>query len=395
MVKKNIYLIFLAIISLVVIFYNFPNYPKNIAHDETEIVRAALTLVDKPFTIFTPEADGHTTLYLYTLIGSFNLFGFNNFAMRLPVALASFFNILLFYLILNKVFDLKKYKEEIIFTISICLLSSHWFINFARFSFEIPFLLFLELISLYSLLNKKYILSAIFSGLAFNSYQPGRIFFLVPIFYLLLNKEYKRIFQFLIIFFVVITPLTIHLFLNKGDDVRVRQQLYFANNELSLDKKIDYFSQNILNNIFLFTVRGDGNGRHNYPDKPAVNPILFLFMLIGFGSAIFNFKNKFNLMFIFYFIVAMFPTMLTIPGENPNMLRTYTALPSIFYFIFLGIILFINLKKINKKILIGILLMLFFISTYKELNTYFIDQAEVFKKSFEYSKSINEFYYFR
>lgn len=427
--KRLIYSIVLLVISILVIFYNFPDYPKNIAHDESEIVRAALTLVNKPYTIFTPIADGHTTLYLYKLLGSFNLFGFSNFAMRLPVAVCSVINILLFYFILVKALKENKYRLELGLLSAILMLTSHWFINFARFSFEIPFLLTLELISLcflfvtlersdrISVLSKKdsiisfgklrilqndiyIILSAIFAGLAFNSYQPGRIFFLVPIFYLLINKYYKEIVKFLIVFGIVILPLSFYLLTNTANDVRINQQLYLTNSKLSVEQKVEYFSQNLIKNLGVFSFVGDGNGRHNYPGKPAINPILATFMYLGVFLSLLNIrKNNYHKLFLIYFLVGLFPTLLTLPNENPNMLRTYTILPSIFYFVGVGVNMVIRLSqklnlKYQKLIVVFVLLILMF-STYKELNTYFVDQRVVFQKAFEYSKSIDQIHKYK
>lgn len=402
MIRKYLNYFILLTFSVLVIFFNFPNYPKNIAHDETEIVRAALSLVNKPYQVFTPIADGHTTLYLYTLLFSFKVFGFNNFAMRFPVAILSVFNVILFYLILEKF--LKDSKKSLIG--ALLMLTSHWFINFARFSFEIPFLLFFELLSLFLIItyldlkNKKIanlilFLSSLFSAFAFNSYQPGRIFFIIPIFWFFLNKRFKDILKFLTIFIIFISPLFLYLLTHTQDDIRIKQQLYFADTKLSIVEKLDYFNQNILNNFYLLTIRGDGNGRHNYPNKPAVNPIIAFLFFSGIINSLIQIKRKENLLFLIFLLVAFFPTTLTLPSENPNMLRTYTALPSIFYFVVLGLNWFLNLKGISKSLLLGIATFIIGVSIFKELNTYYVDQSEVFKESFEYSKSIDQIYKFK
>lgn len=388
MSKRFIYLIVILTISIFVVFFDFQNFNLNVAHDESEIVRAALTLVDKPFAIFTPIADGHTTLYLYTILGSFRVFGSNTFAMRFPVAVCSILNIILLFLILVRVLKESEYRLEISLLASILMLTSHWFVNFARFSFEIPFLLTLELISLYFLLSytaKQGIhwdlnltFSAIFAGLAFNSYQPGRIFFLVPLFYLLINKYYKQIVRFLIVFGIIILPLSSYLLTNKSNDIRINQQLYFNNNKLTLNQKIEYFGENVVKNLGMFSFIGDNNGRHNYPGKPAINPILASLMYLGIFISLLNIrKGNYHKLFLAYFLVALFPTLLTLSNENPNMLRTYTMLPAIFYFIAVSLnaVFHIQVNSWRKyqKLIILLMLLLLVYSTYKELITYFID----------------------
>lgn len=389
MFKRHLYLIILLIISILIIFFDFRNFNLNVAHDESEIVRAALTLVDKPFTVFTPIADGHTTLYLYTILGSFNIFGSNTFAMRFPVAVCSVLNVLLLFFILVKVLNENKYRLEIGLLASVLMLTSHWFVNFARFSFEIQFLLCLELISLLFILrchpakagsrwDMNIILSAIFAGLAFNSYQPGRIFFLVPLFYLLINKYYKQIAKFLIVFGIVILPLSIYLMTNTTNDIRINQQLYLTNKKLTSEQKMNYFGQNVAKTLGMFSFVGDSNGRHNYPGKPAINPILASLMYLGIFIALLNIrKNNYHKLFLIYFLIALFPTLLTLPEENPNMLRTYTVLPAMFYFVAVSLntLFYLKVKNWNKyqKLIIFLILLLLMYSTYKELATYFID----------------------
>ncbi len=88
----------------------------------------------------------------------------------------------------------------------------------------------------------------------------------------------------------------------------------------------------------MFHFKGDVNGRHNYPGKPALNPILGILFIAGLTFAVKNWKNPLNLFAICYLLFAIFPTILTYPWENPNMLRTFTAIPSVIYFIGLAII---------------------------------------------------------
>jgi hypothetical protein len=66
---------------------------------------------------------------------------------------------------------------------------------------------------------------------------------------------------------------------------------------------------------------------------------------IGLILAIRSWKNLTNQVFILYFGISLFPTLLTLPWENPNMLRTCTVIPSIIYFSVL------SLKFIKEKVI--------------------------------------------
>jgi len=421
LLRKIYPILFLIIISSFFIFYKFSEIPQGLNHDENEIARAAFSLENKPYTSFTPVADGHATLYLYTLLFSFKTFGVNPFALRLPSKIFGIISIILFYLIMNTVFKLRL-KSEILnpksqinsnsqnvsslffpILLSIILLTSRWYLHFVRFSFEMPFLLFLELASLYFLLmslkknatcymlHASLILSGLFAGLAFNSYQPGRIFFLVPLFALIYKKiKLKNIVIFLTTFIMVVLPISVYLITNPGNDIRINQQFFLKNSQLSVEKKAEYLGSNISSTFLMLVSKGDINGTHNYTGKPALNPILFAFFFIGFMLAIKQFNNFNNKLFLLYFFIAVLPTILTYPWENPNMLRTYTALPSIIYFASLAFISWKNyvIKKFNKMKYLQILLLttsylLLATSSIYEMRTYFKYQPLVFKQTFD------------
>ena len=78
---------------------------------------------------------------------------------------------------------------------------------------------------------------------------------------------------------------------------------------------------------------------------------------------------------------------MTYPWENPNMLRTFTVLPSVTYFVGTALI-FLNAigSKIflNKKVFVSYFLILVIsFSSFYELRTYFKYQSTVFNQSFE------------
>ena len=438
--KKFIPIIVLTVISAFLVFYRFIDIPKYLAYDEVEFAKLALSLQNKPYTPYSSLATGHSTLYFYIILTSLKTFGINTFALRLPVAIFGILSVLMFYLVIK---GLKNYavpagRQELRiknynvlpFLLAIIFLTSRWFLNFSRFSFEATFLLFLELTSIYFLIKSElvkkakipnlfapacrqagfdvfrqkisvssfYILfSGIFAGLAFLSYTPGRIFFLLPLSFLvfqlvnlLTRKQFnnitiKQLFIFLIPFLIIITPLTSYLLTNK--DTRIDQQFFLRNHEITVNEKVSGLWSNISSTTLMLFTKGDMNGRHNYHGKPAQNPILGILFVIGLTISIKNWRNPINSFSIFYFLLSILPALMTYPWENPNMLRTYTAIPSIVYFIgqtiyHLGTI--VSRLSFNKKMFVSYFLFLVILfSCLYELRTYFKYQSTVFKQSFE------------
>ncbi|MGB9707272.1 MAG: glycosyltransferase family 39 protein [Microgenomates group bacterium] len=413
---KKSYILLIFLISSFLIFHKFNQIPKNLDKDEVEFAKLTLSLDKKPYTPYTPFATGHSTLYFYIILLSFKIFGISNFSLRFLSALFGLINPIIFYLILIEILKILKIKNYSFFSFlgTIILTTSHWYFNFARFSYEATFLLFLELTSIYFLIkwylkNKNIFLifSGIFSGLTFNSYIPGRIFFILPVFFLIyqtinshINKQFnnltiltiKQLIYFLIPFIITILPLTLYLL--KNNDIRFQQQFFLSNSDLSFGKKLQFLGENIQSIVLMYSFKGDVNGRHNYPFKPALNPFLSMLLYLGLFFCIKNFKNLFNQFFIFYFLLSQIPAILTYPWENPNMLRTFTALPSISFFSIVG---FYQLKKfVSKKypkfkLFLSFFLFIFLIlSFFYEIRTYFKYQAKVFDKAFEVNKKLEE-----
>jgi hypothetical protein len=285
----------------------------------------------------------------------------------------------------------KFFKNNLIaFATSLVFLTMRWYFNFARFSFEATFLLFLELMSVYFLqefLDKNklrsillLILSAIFAGLAFHSYYPGRIFLLIPAIWILTSAPKKYFLLFISVAGIIMMPLIWHNAMQP--DVRVSQISFLSDPKIPLDFKITGVLTNITKTILMPFINGDMNGRHNFPRKAALNPILGLLFLIGI---IISYPSRQSLFFFLWMIISIIPTILSSPSDNPNMLRTFTLIPSIVYFIDAAIfwIYKYGQKTKTQNIIYPILIALFIISAGYELRTYFAFQSRVFSNSFE------------
>jgi 4-amino-4-deoxy-L-arabinose transferase-like glycosyltransferase len=354
----------------------------------------------EPYTPYSFLATGHATFYFYILLASLKIGGTNLLALRLPAAIFGILNPVLLYFVLKRVF---KSSFFLPFILTVVFITMRWYFNFARFGFEATFLLFLELISLLFMLkyaDKKKLLfaglSGLFAGLAYNSYQPGRIFFIIPLLTLLIFESKKRIkpyVYFAIPFMCLILPLTIYLNIHK--DIRFYQQFYPDNHEMTLQEKGDFFLRNFTSIIGIFNIKGDVNGRHNYPNKPALNPIQGALFLTGLTLALIGIKHTYNQIFLVWFIISLAPSLVTYPWENPNMLRTFTAIPSVVYFAGLTIQYVGNLKLSHRplmgKVFLTALTALILISSLYEIRTYFVHQAEVFKEAFEAQKDITDY----
>ncbi len=391
--KETLLFVITLLTGIFVIFYKYAIVPKNISYDEVEFAQLALSLYDAPYQVYSPLATGHSTLYFYILMISLKIFGINIFALRLPAALFAIGSGILFYLIFKLIF-----KHFILtLTATFILFTLHWYLNFARFSFEVTFLLFLELFSLYFVLKftnrisaKYLIISSIFAGLAFHSYYPGKIFFLLP--FCILFVKTKKIYAFYYMCIVLLIAFPLIFYNLQHPDIRISQISFLTNTHITLLEKSQGVTQNLVKNLFMVIGNGDMNGRHNFPGKAALNPILVILYIGGILRVLHDyfskhqiFYRKYDHIFIIYLILAIIPTLLTAPTDNPNMLRTFTMLPSILYFItrLLQYLYEITKHIKYKKIIYIAFFLIIGLSSIYELRTYFTFQSRVFLNSFE------------
>jgi len=383
----------LLAISAGIIFYEFPAIPQNIALDEVEFIRLAKTLENTAYTPYTQLATGHATLYFYLLLGSIKLFGDTVLAVRLPSAIFGVINTFLIYKVFQLVFPK---KNTLPFFIAFMFITMRWYFNFARFGFEATTVIFFELLGVYAFLlyrktkSLKYIImTGIAAGLAYNSYTPGRLFFLLPSFLLLFERgirqritlnPLKRL-TFLLVPFILLT-IPLNVYFNSNDDNRIYELFYLQNEQLSVSEKTEFTLQNIQKVSGQFFMKGDINGRHNYPGKPMLNPIQSILFIVGLGVAIKNWRQFHHRLFLVFFLIGILPPLLTYPWENPNALRSVTTLPSIVYFMGLPLVSIFRLPLAKKYLILGIFVILSLSAIY-ELRTYFVFQKTVFPESFE------------
>lgn len=391
---NTLLLFFIIFFAGIIIFCKLGTLPKNVAFDEVKFSVLALSLGNGPYIPFSQYADGHTTLYFYIMLFFFKVFGISAMVLRLPAAIFGFCNVLLMYFILKKFFD-KKFTFSISLTVILLLVfvTLRWQFNFSRFAFEGTLLLFLELVSLLSAflaVKRKntllFIVSGIFAGLAFNSYQPGRIFFPLPLLYFFLEKvSLKKMVIYFVSFFILTIPLNAYLMDPKQFDKRFDQQFFLRNNQLTVAKKAEFLGRNIVSIGSMFVYKGDPNGRHNFPFKPTLNPVLFSLFVLGLLITLRNWKEKYNFVFLSYFVLSIIPSILTYPWENPNMLRTYTIIPAVIYF--MGKTLqYCSMVARKQRIILASILILLTVSSIYELRTYFIYQRQVFDRAFIMSR---------
>jgi hypothetical protein len=175
-------------------------------------------------------------------------------------------------------------------------------------------------------------------------------------------------------------------YLGTHIDPRLNQQFYFQNPRVSLRQKMKYFKDGAVSTALMFVNRGDFNGRHNYPGKAAINPLLAFFFIVGVCIALKNCRHTSHQFFLLYFFIGLVPTLFSYPHENPHMLRTFGVIPSVLYFFSVGVgsvisrIVRLPLGRYAMAVMVAYII---FLSSFLEVKTYFIFQRFVAMEAFE------------
>ncbi|MDA1317414.1 MAG: glycosyltransferase family 39 protein, partial [bacterium] len=368
-----------------------------------EFILLAQSLEDSPYTPYTQLATGHATLYFYILLLSIKFFGPTMFAVRLPSALFGVIDTALIYFVFKAVFDSQEKTSELIktwmpFMLALLFTSMRWYFGFARFGFEASTVLLFELIGVWAVLlymqkhHWKYLLIAgLSAGLAYNSYTPGRMFVALPFLFLIIDGfhstfSFKKLTKVLLIYIVpfIILTLPLNIYFTQNDDNRIYELFFLQSEQLSIAEKTDFMTQNIMAVGGMFLGKGDMNGRHNYPGKAMLNPILGLLFIAGLIISLAKWKKGYNAFFLVYFGLGILPPLLTYPWENPNALRAVTVIPSIVYFAGQALLMMFQVKfPVPKRFIMYLVFVIISLSAIYELRTYFVFQRLVFPQSFE------------
>lgn len=415
---KNIFsiaLIVVFILSLFLRFYKLSSYPVGFHVDEASKGYTAYSL------LHTGKDDNNNFLPLYIDIFGDNspsgyhfldiipvsLFGLTEFAVRFPGAFTGALSIFAIFLLSYSIFKDKKISLLSAFLLAI----SPWHINLSRASSESIVALFFILLGFASIIwsihaqKIKFIIAGAFLlSISFLFYQTPRAFVPLLFFALVvlcfsiwktkLNNRFKKIF---ICAFILLLAFDFALiFLISGGTGRFTQVNIFNHPEtrLVLEEQIreDGVSQtstfitrlfhNKITNYFLtytynyfeyfslnFLFIKGLPAWYSIPNIGVFYLIEMPFILLGLGLLAFN-KNKTYLILLIWLILG--PAVAALTVDEHNLQRALVMYPVLEIIAAYGIIYSISKVKNNKKIMITILAILFFVNSSYFFHQYFI-----------------------
>ena len=349
---------------------------------------------------FKSFGDYKMPVYIYSVAGAMSVFGKNEFAVRLPSALAGTLTVFLFYFFVKKILELNRSRSSQVIKSYLPLLAtfllaiSSWHIHFSRGGFEVNEGMLFYLVGVYLLLlfwekkKRRFIIGGFFAlALAMYTYHVFRI--LSPmtwvitsiLFILKLPKDRKEIVIAGVMFLLFLFPILQFSFTPEGSSRFSASSAFSEYSTRSAQEKEFTFPMIYLKNYFSFFSldflfsNGDGNGRHQIHEFGLLFRFEFIFLILGI-IWIFEQKKSF-LAYITFFLLIVAPIPGAVARPSPHSLRGLILVLPLTMITSIGVITFLEFtrKKIKIALIILILIVLYELSSY--IHAYYYHYSKV------------------
>lgn len=381
MFKKTLIIILLCL-ALFFRLYHIETLPPSLFYDEADAGYQAMVFnqhqgdyYGNKFPIhFHSFGDYRTSLHIYSIALFQKITGNYELSVRLPSAIFGTFTVLVIILITNSLIP------------GFLLTISPWAIHYSRIGFEPSGMILLITLSFYfwfKFIKKEKILylylTSLFLCLAPYYYSTAKLFILIIVllFALIWWKNIvklgiKRIILPFLFSLIILFPMLkdtlngkagfrfsyISIFslthreqvvdtlrfqdasINHPDQVGVKtslvSSLFHNKYQLILDKFISNYLSSF--SIDFLVIKGDDNPRHGFNNHGLIYVLDYLLFFIGLFSLFKNkVRKKTSLFFFYLLLLAPLPYALTLDSDSPHATRLILMLPSLIYFVYLGI----------------------------------------------------------
>lgn len=335
--------LFAFVVGLAVFFrfYKFYSFPPGLWYDEAVNASDAISLIDHDHVrLWFDTVFGRSTLYLYLLAGSFKVFGYTIFAIRIVPTVAGLSAVVAFYFLARHVAG----------TVPALIASalhavSRWAVTFSRISWEASIQPVIEILAVYWFMRAmetrkawQFALSGFFLALGLYSYVAFRMVpAVVAVFGLLwlatrwreLRAQLPGLATFIVVFVIAVAPLGIFTVMHP-DKVSERARQVSVFKEVDKEGSYDPLWHNFRATWRMFNVQGDQNGRHNLPFAPELDDLSAALFVLGIAVSLWSFRDWRRAGVAPWLVLALVPGALTLQVENPSAIRGIGAVPAVF-----------------------------------------------------------------
>ncbi len=440
--RKKLLLIAIIITAFLLRVYKINLNPPSLSWDEVSIGYNAYSILKTgkdehgrflPLDTFIAYGDYKPPIPVYITVPFVAVFGLNETAVRLPVALFGTVTVGLTYLLVLELFHQQKHRQSLALLSSAILAFSPWHLNLSRVGFEAVIALCFIILSVVVFLkarNKKEYFYFAFIPLvaAIYTFNSARYFapFLGIVLLVFVKQKAlaakKQIVSGIVIAVLLLLPILPHLIspearlrfkeVNIFSDVDIvklaNKRAETAGNtwlaKLVYNRRVFYglaFLKHYLDNFeprFLF-IQGDGNPKFSIQDVGQLYIVEAPLLIIGIVALLIEFPSI-GIFLLLWLGLAIVPAATA--RETPHALRILNTLPTWQIFISYGVIYIVehlNSKQIRQLFSVATIgLYAFFIIFY--LHTYYVhypveysgEWQYGYREAFQYAESVKDQY---
>ena len=351
---KNNKILFLIILAAAFLrLWNLSNIPPHLTPDEASLGYNAYSILKTGRdeygqvlpVIFKSFGDYKPGLYVYLTVPSVAIFGLNEFAVRLPSALAGIISVYLVFLISNLLLKQKKLSLIGSFIMAV----TPWAIYFSRGAWEVNVSLTLTLAGIYFFLKalerpKFLVLSSLFFSTTLLAYQGAKlstgivVLILVLLYWKKLLSFQKRVLALaFVIGFLILLPIllsvlrgqagrlavfsifsyprpreNIQSFLDQGEE-KIGDLNYYLFHSETLNFKRGILGRwfNHFSGRFLFFEGDWPNPRHSAPHQGMLLLSDLILLILGFVALVRSGLRKKSLFVWLWLVLAPLPAVLS------------------------------------------------------------------------------------
>jgi len=318
--------------------WHLASLPEGIWFDEADFANSAQRLFSLPFQPFGPGNVGHNpSLYFYVEAIALNWLGTSMAAVRISSSFFGLIGVVAVYLLGRKVGG-----PGLGLIAAAFLAMNQWAIDFSRFGMSniaAPATIGFGLLALVQSMRRPtgfwFALSGIVLGLSVLTYAGGFLASaLVALGVVAIRLCFDPWFRktawpaaLLLPLGMAIggAPFLISLILDADYTLARERTVSLFNEYPHLSQSLPALAGNIKAHLFMFTVAGDANGRHNLPGAPMLDPVTGACFLLGLGIALRAIRHWFSQILLLWLLASLLGGILSLDFEAPQGARTVGA----------------------------------------------------------------------
>jgi len=322
-------------------FYLLDSDPWGVWFDEAQNGLVAQRILNDPDyrPVFVGDLSQLPALFFYVFAASIKLFGLNVWAVRLVTTIAGILTLPFTYLLALELFG----AGTAVFA-TLLLAVMRWHVNFSRFGMQGIFMPLFMTATMYFLVRGlkgkrlgNFAAAGLMAGIGLQGYYS---FLLVPVVVLLVLLHYaifdrvvswgRLIAGTLLLGMVtaaVYSPVAIYAMRNPAV-FNQRLGTVTITRGRTTEQVIEVLQRTVEKHLLMFNVAGDGNGRHNLPGHPMLDPYTGFLFVLGVGCAAWRWRQSASFLPLVWVAVVLQAGIWSLEFEAPQGYRTIGVTPA-------------------------------------------------------------------